>query len=149
VQVWALVLTAWEMSSDATFRNLSTREARAVAQAIGGISSGAGKPLRVQPPTPPGLPPRFYQVIVPELEAAPVIIYRQLAPSEGTGYFVTALPSRSDYESYERAGRLGHLDETPWQLVTSLASTVATSVAGTISAAVAARLGMLRGSELR
>ena len=68
MQVWALVLTAWEMSSDATFRNLSTREARAVAQAIGGISSGAGKPLRVQPPTPPGLPPRFYQVIVPELE---------------------------------------------------------------------------------
>jgi len=107
---------------------LDRSEAHAVAEAITRINSGAGRPLRIEPKTMPG---DRYQVVVPDHPAAPVVIYRRLASSEGGGYLVTALAGRSDYEGYERAERDGFLDSAAGQFVTGLAA----GVGGTVSAA--------------
>ena len=48
-----------------------------------------------------------FRVIVPDdAPRAPVVVYRQLRPSEGHGddYLVTGLIDRRDYETYLRAG---------------------------------------------
>jgi hypothetical protein len=106
---------------------LPDAQAKAVAKAIARISSGAGTPLRIQPPS---MPSGSYRAVVPDNDEAPVVIYRELGRAEGGGYLVTSLTSRSDYEGYQRADRSGFLDSDAGR---ALISGVTSGVAGTIS----------------
>lgn len=48
--------------------------------------------------------------MVPDDDTSPVVIYRQLPPLEGGGYFVTGLLDRNTYNTYRQVEKPGFFD---------------------------------------
>lgn len=113
-------------SATSVLRGLQPAEARSVVYAIARIKSGAGRSLKIQPPNVPG---GTYRCVVPDDDAAPVVIYRALTSSEHGDYLVTALTDRQEFERYERAARDGLLETDLGHLVTGVATAAGTASA--------------------
>ena len=109
---------------------LDRQQAESVARAIAAIGEVEGKP--VDAPDEAG---RKYLAMVPDDQAAPVVMYRA---AEDNGYLVTTLVDRATYKTYEKAERL------PSFLSSSTFRTAANAVA---AAAVGAVLGSRSGSR--
>lgn len=111
-------------------RESDRRKAVAVDEAIRHIPD-SGEPLRID--VPGGPPDRQYFAIAPRRPDAPVVVYRELEPDEGSDgeWLVTTLIERDKYREYLRAEQHGLLD-------TPMVREVTTSVAGTVSAALTA-----------
>jgi hypothetical protein len=107
-------------------RELARPQAKSVARAIAAISQVPGRP--VVAPEGNG---RQYLAMVPDEDAAPVVMYRE---SDDGGYLVTALVDRDTYKTYEIAEN-GH------GLVQS------TTFRATVGAVAAAVLGVILGSR--
>jgi hypothetical protein len=73
---------------------LPSDQAASVAQAIDRIGHTEGTPFR-----PRGEADQSYMVMVPNHDAAPVVLYRH----EDGGYLVTGLVKRVDYRTYTRS----------------------------------------------
>lgn len=108
-------------------QDLPKDQAAAVAGAIRHIGPGSGSPLKIRSPGNPGEP---YFAIVPNDDAAPVVIYRKLGPAEGGGYLVTALTGRNEFGGYERAERQGILDSPAGKLLIAFAVAAAAAPRG-------------------
>lgn len=101
--------------------------AESVARAIAAIGQADGKPVASPPDSDNG---RTYFAMVPDDDAAPVVMYR---PADGNGYLVTALVDRATYKTYEIAERRGFLQSNSFKTAAA--------------AVVAAAIGVILGSR--
>lgn len=108
---------------------LERPQAESVARAIAAIGQTEGKPVASPPDADNG---RKYFAMVPDDEAAPVVMYRQ---AEGNGYLVTALVDRATYKTYEIAERPGFLQSNSFK----------TAAAAVVAAAIGVILGSRAG----
>lgn len=105
---------------------LARPQAESVARAIAAIGQAPGKPVAA-----PEGNGRQYLAMVPDEDAAPVVMYRE---SDDGGYLVTALVDRATYKTYEIAEN-GH---------GLLQSTTFKATVGAVAAAV---VGIILGSR--
>jgi len=106
---------------------LARPQAESVARAIAAIGQAPGKPVAA-----PESNGRQYLAMVPDEDAAPVVMYRE---SGDGGYLVTALVDRATYKTYEIAENGGH---------GLLQSTSFKAAVGAVAAAV---VGVILGSR--
>jgi hypothetical protein len=101
---------------------LARPQAESVARAIAAIGQAPGKPVAA-----PEGNGRQYLAMVPDEDAAPVVMYRE---SDDGGYLVTALVDRDTYKTYEIAEN-GHglLQSTTFK---TMVGAVAAAVMGVI-----------------
>ena len=110
VLVAQAVLDRLEMLAEA-----NPEQAATVAHAILTVGQAKAAPIRIDLPNGPS--GSKYMALAPSNPDAPVIIYRRRVPEVdgGSGWLVTALLPREEYQQYREAERTGLLDDPTFQ----------------------------------